>query len=61
MNRSAVNMSEQVSVEYEVESFALAPRSGTAGSDGEFIYRFLRVLHTDFQSDRTICIPTYSE
>lgn len=57
MNRSAINTTEQESAEYKVESLGHVPRSGTAGSDGGFIYRFLRV-HTVSKTAVPVCIPT---
>lgn len=48
VNRSAINMVEQVSVEQEVEFFDLTPRSDTAGY--KFIFSRLKLLHIHFQS-----------
>jgi hypothetical protein len=45
-----MNMPEQVSVQQEVRSLVLVPESGIAGSHGGYMFSFLRMLHSDFQS-----------
>ena len=48
MNRTAMNMAEQVSV--DVKSCRSMSRNGVTGSFGRFILSFLRILHIDFHS-----------
>lgn len=59
--RTAMNMSEQVSVEDDIESFGHMPTSITAGSCSRFIFRFLRVFYTDFQSAVMVYRPSNNE
>lgn len=52
-NTSAINMTEQVFTEQDVESFEHVPRNCIIGSYGSFLFRLLRILHTDYHSDCT--------
>lgn len=49
VNRDAMSIAEQVSVERDAESCRKMPRSGIAGSYGRFICSFWRIILTDFQ------------
>lgn len=62
VNRAAMSMTEQASVEQEIKSFEHLPKSGIAGSDGRFGFSFLRILCPDFHSGCTGAIlPTVTK
>lgn len=53
VNRAAMSMAKQGSVDKDVEPFEHMPRSSRAVSSNRFILAFLRLLHTGFQSGST--------
>ena len=53
VNRVAIDIALQASVEYDMESFGQMPSNGISVLCGRFTFSFLRVLYTVFQSAYT--------
>lgn len=53
MNMTSINAIEQVSLEFDVESFGHMLRNGIAETYSGIIFSFLRILHTDLHSGWT--------
>lgn len=51
LNKSPINMVEQLSLWENVASFGYIPKSSIAGSLGKSVPNFLRKCHVDFLSD----------
>lgn len=50
VNRTALNVAEQLSVEQKLKSFGHMPRNGMDELYDSIIFHFLRILYTGFQS-----------
>lgn len=61
VNKTTVNMIEQISVEQDAQSFGHMLRCGMGGLHGIIIFSFLIIIQTDFNGAAPVCMHVHSE